>query len=139
LAKWPSQHWRASGTGENGAQRAPHVPVHRHQGPQELLQGDGQDPQEVPLGRATTATGGKCKVNWSGVCRPLHCGGLGIIDLERFGRALCLRWLWLKWKSPDKPWCAMELLVDEIDEALFATATRVTVHNGKTAKFWTSS
>jgi hypothetical protein len=33
----------------------------------------------------------------------------------------------------------MELLVDEIDEALFATATRVTVHNGKTAKFWTSS
>jgi hypothetical protein len=32
--------------------------------------------------------GGKCKVNWSGVCRPLHRAGLGITDLERFGRAL---------------------------------------------------
>jgi hypothetical protein len=33
----------------------------------------------------------------------------------------------------------MELPVDEIDEALFAATTRVTIHNGKTAKLWTSS
>jgi hypothetical protein len=33
----------------------------------------------------------------------------------------------------------MELPVDEIDEALFAVATRVTIHNGKTTKFWSSS
>jgi hypothetical protein len=34
--------------------------------------------------------GGKYKVNWDTVCRPLHCGGLGITDLEAFGRALRL-------------------------------------------------
>jgi hypothetical protein len=42
--------------------------------------------------------GGKCKVNWSRVCRPLKHGGLGIIDLQRFGGALRLRWLWYEWK-----------------------------------------
>jgi hypothetical protein len=70
---------------------------------------------------------------------PLHQGGLGISDLECFGRALRLRWLWFKWKTPNKPWCDMELPVDGVDEALFAAATRVTVHNGKKAKLWTSS
>jgi hypothetical protein len=29
--------------------------------------------------------------------------------------------------------------VDAVDEALFAAATRVTVRNGKTARFWTST
>jgi hypothetical protein len=33
----------------------------------------------------------------------------------------------------------MELPVDETDGALFAVATRVTIHNGKTIKFWCSS
>jgi hypothetical protein len=80
--------------------------------------------------------GGKCKVNWAGVCQPLHRGGIGIPDLQCFGRALRLRWLWFKWKTPNKPWCGMEL---PVDEALFATATKVTVHNGTKAQFWTSS
>jgi hypothetical protein len=33
----------------------------------------------------------------------------------------------------------MKLPVDQLDMALFATATKVTVHNGKTASFWLSS
>jgi len=33
----------------------------------------------------------------------------------------------------------MDLPVDEVDVALFATATRVTVNNGRTATFWWSS
>ncbi|XP_025825128.1 uncharacterized protein LOC112900482 [Panicum hallii] len=33
----------------------------------------------------------------------------------------------------------MELPVDEVDIALFASATRVTVNNGRTARFWWSS
>jgi hypothetical protein len=37
--------------------------------------------------------GGKCKINWLRVCRPLQYGGLGIADLERIGRALRMRWL----------------------------------------------
>jgi hypothetical protein len=40
---------------------------------------------------------------------PLNQGGLGIVDLERFGQALQLRWLWLHWKSPTKPWHNSEL------------------------------
>jgi hypothetical protein len=38
-----------------------------------------------------------------------------------------------------KPWCNSELPIDKVDEALFATATRVHVHNGQMARFWTSS
>jgi hypothetical protein len=37
-----------------------------------------------------------------------------------------------------KPWCNSELPIDKVDEALFATATRVHVHNGQMARFWTS-
>lgn len=38
--------------------------------------------------------GGKCKVSWARVLRPLDRGGLGIHDLEKFGRSLRLRCLW---------------------------------------------
>jgi hypothetical protein len=65
--------------------------------------------------------------------------GLGLVNLERFGRALHLRWLWHQWKSPGKPWVGSDLPIDFTDEALFASATKVTVHNGLTAKFWLSS
>jgi hypothetical protein len=74
--------------------------------------------------------GGKCKVSWSRVCRPISRGGLGITDLERFGRALRIRWLWYQWKNPKKPWCNSELPTVKVDEALFAAATQVHVHNG---------
>jgi hypothetical protein len=83
--------------------------------------------------------GGKCKVNWSKVCRPLNRGSLGILNLECFGRTLHLRWLWFQWTTPDKPWCLADLLMDNVDEALFSAAARVAVHNGRKAKFWLSS
>jgi hypothetical protein len=82
--------------------------------------------------------GGKCKVSWTRVCRPLRRGGLGILDLECFGRALRLRWLWFQWKVLDKVCAGSELPIDSTDEALFVVATRVCIHNGKRAKFWTS-
>jgi hypothetical protein len=41
--------------------------------------------------------------------------------------------------KPDAVWRGADLPVDDTDVALFSAATRVTVHSGKTAKFWTSS
>lgn len=38
--------------------------------------------------------GGHSLVNWPTTCHPKIKGGLGILDLERFSRALRLRWLW---------------------------------------------
>jgi hypothetical protein len=43
--------------------------------------------------------GGHCLVNWQTCTRPRKWGGLGIIDLENFSRALWLRWLWYRWDS----------------------------------------
>jgi len=40
-----------------------------------------------------TLTRGKCKVNWTKCGMPKENGGLGILNLERFARALRLRWL----------------------------------------------
>lgn len=39
-------------------------------------------------------TGAKCKVNWNSVCRSTDLGGLGILYLAKFARALLLRWLY---------------------------------------------
>ncbi|WVZ98188.1 hypothetical protein U9M48_043657 [Paspalum notatum var. saurae] len=39
---------------------------------------------------AENANGGHCLVRWTKAARPKALGGLGILDLERFGRALRL-------------------------------------------------
>lgn len=33
-------------------------------------------------------SGGKCKVAWTTVAKPVEYGGLGIIELDKFSRAL---------------------------------------------------
>lgn len=72
------------------------------------------------------------------VCTPTANGGLGIIELERFSRALRLRWIWYSWDSRHRSWTGMELPVDKDDTALFNAATRVQIGNGNKATFWTS-
>ncbi len=81
-------------------------------------------------------TRGKCKVNWIKTCLPTSQGGLGVINLDKFTRALRLRWLWHEWKDPTKPWAGLETPCDGLDKDLFAAATKVTVGDGNTARFW---
>lgn len=50
------------------------------------------------------AKGGHYLVQWPKIMRPKQFGGLGILDLDLFSRALRLRWLWYQWTSPDRPW-----------------------------------
>jgi hypothetical protein len=80
-------------------------------------------------------SGGKCKVNWTRTTLPKKLGGLGILHLHKFSRALRLRWLWLQWTSPDKTWAGTEVPCDDTDNLLFANCTQITLGNGKKASF----
>jgi hypothetical protein len=59
--------------------------------------------------------------------------------LEKFSRSLRLRWLWYEWTSPEKTWIGTPLPCDDTDRALFAAATKVSVGDGRKAKFWESN
>lgn len=72
-------------------------------------------------------------------CQPKKKGGLGILDLERFARALRLRWLWFQWKHRERAWNGLDLPVDSRDRDLFAASTEVTIGDGNRASFWQSS
>jgi hypothetical protein len=62
--------------------------------------------------------------------------GLGLVDLEKFGRALRLRWLCQEWKELDKPWVGSELPCKPEDHLLLNASTSITIGNGSRAKFW---
>lgn len=47
-------------------------------------------------GKAET-NGGHCLISWPLISKPKDLGGLGVINIERFGRDLRLRWLWRAW------------------------------------------
>jgi hypothetical protein len=64
------------------------------------------------------------------VTTPKDLGGLGIANLDKFGRALRLRWLWQEWVDDTKPWVGMDTPMDDIDRALFTASTRVIVGDG---------
>jgi hypothetical protein len=85
---------------------------------------------------AEHAAKGKALVNWKTVCKPKGLGGLGMPDLERTGRALRLRWPWLNWTKPERPWAGSQLPCDEKDMSLFRASTRIDIGDGETASFW---
>lgn len=82
---------------------------------------------------------GSCKVNWDHVCRPKGNGGLGVLHLDAFFRALRQHWLWHEWKSPHKLWVVFEVPYDRTDWLLFAAATKIMVGNGESTLFWLSA
>jgi hypothetical protein len=68
--------------------------------------------------------------NWPTVCTPKDLGGLGILDLDRFARALRLIWQWHKWKSTYKLWANLDIPWDNTDRDLFNSSTIVRVGRG---------
>lgn len=63
-------------------------------------------------------------INWPKTCSLKQKGGLGVLNLECFSRALRLRWLWYQWKQIDRAWINLDLSVDSRDRDLFAASTR---------------
>jgi hypothetical protein len=82
------------------------------------------------------ATGRKCKVNWTAVCRPTSLGGLRILNMEKFGRALRLRWPWFEWTASERPWVGLGNPCTKDDMDFFYAMTNVTISDGKKAIFW---
>jgi hypothetical protein len=48
---------------------------------------------------------------------------LGIIDLEIFGYALRMRWLWLRRTDDERPWLALPDSHEPLVEAMFKALT----------------
>lgn len=66
-------------------------------------------------------------------------GGLGILDLERFGTALRLRWLWLERTTLERPWIGLPVPCGHPERVMFAAATSTHLRDGRTASFWFDS
>lgn len=80
-------------------------------------------------------SGGHSLINWPTTCLLKEKGGLGILDLDRFTRALRLRWLWSQWKQKNRAWTSLESPCNNVDRDLFYASTTVTIGNGKMAPF----
>jgi hypothetical protein len=75
-------------------------------------------------------------VNWTTITRPKDLCGLGIPELDKFGRVLRLRWLWKEWVDDTKPWVGMDTPTDNTDRALFTASTKVVIGDGHKCCFW---
>jgi hypothetical protein len=78
-------------------------------------------------------------VAWEVVCRPKELGGLGIIDLRRFGLALRLRWDWVRKVDPNRTWIDLPSSSDKATRALIRAATMTVVGDGSSTLYWQDS
>ena len=88
---------------------------------------------------AEKTTGAKCKVNWKMVCRPKDYGGLGVLDTDKFARALRLCWPWYEWKEPRRLWVGSGNPCTEEDLQFFYASTTITIGDSAKTPFWDSS
>jgi hypothetical protein len=75
-------------------------------------------------------------VSWRTMSRPTELGELGVLDLERFGRAMRLRWPWLAWTDDSRPWIGMATPCDKGDMDLFRASTEISLGDGAKCIFW---
>jgi hypothetical protein len=78
-------------------------------------------------------------VAWPLLSKPKALGGLGVLNLDKFGRALRLGWLWKDWMGEDHPWKGLDMPYVTVNRLLFSASNIVTVGDGKIAKFWHDS
>uniref|UniRef100_A0A8R7PGH2 Uncharacterized protein n=2 Tax=Triticum TaxID=4564 RepID=A0A8R7PGH2_TRIUA len=69
--------------------------------------------------------------------KPIELGEHGILDLQKIGWVLRLRWSWLLGTSPSWLWQEFRLPCTNTVHALFQASTYVTVGNGRNTRFWT--
>jgi hypothetical protein len=81
--------------------------------------------------------GGSCLVAWEKVQRPLHLGGLGILNLEIMSWALQIRWLWFQKTDSNRPWKGLDIPVHSNAVALFDISIVSQVGQGTSTLFWT--
>jgi hypothetical protein len=81
-------------------------------------------------------TRGHYLVNWQTCTRPKRQGGLGIKDLDTFGRALWLRWLWYNSDTKEKSWKNLLKVTYPIDRQFFFSSTIIHIGDGKNTPFW---
>jgi hypothetical protein len=74
-------------------------------------------------------SGGKCKIKGDVVCAPKNMGGLGVLNLDKFGRALRL-WSSYEWKDPEHAWVGMGNPCNDEDMDLFYASINLTIVNG---------
>jgi hypothetical protein len=84
-------------------------------------------------------SGGKCKVAWPVVWRPLELGGLGLIDLHFFGYALRLRWKWLARTNQNSCWASLPSPRERMVDAMCDASLSVVVGDGANTLFWTDN
>lgn len=107
--------------------------------PKEILEFVDSRRRQFLLAGSERITGGKCKVNWPRSTRPKAYGGLGILHLGKFARALRLRWLWTEWTTPEVMWASSETPCTNTDRLLFAASTALAVGDGTKISFWNNA
>lgn len=78
-----------------------------------------------PFVHGTTSLGGLGKLANSIPAEDVGWDGLGVLDFQKFARALRLRWLWMEQADPDKPWRGLATPCNNSDHLLFAACTDI--------------
>lgn len=80
--------------------------------------------------------GGHCLVAWRAVCMPVEFSGLGIRDIELFGKVLRLKWEFNRLEHEDRPWTMANWESDKDVRDIFSSIAQHMVGDGRRINFW---